>query len=108
MSTPKNKKNKAELLVAYNRVGWEAIQHNDGWWVGTEKGVTCYGDHELARLALTIIWQRDGGKLLNFKIAKYTQVADKNVAPDYTPEYNAVEALAKYERTPNRPKRVKK
>jgi len=93
-----SKKNKKELddLIAINRVGWEAIRHKDGWWVGTEKGVTCYGDHELARMALTLVWQRDGGKQLNFKIEKYTEVATKKADPDYTPEYSAEEALKRY------------
>jgi hypothetical protein len=92
-------KNKKELdaLVAFNRVGWEAIKHKDGWWVGTEKGVTCYGDHDIARMALTLVWQRDGGKQLNFKIEKYTEVANKNADPDYTPKYSAEEALKRYE-----------
>jgi hypothetical protein len=92
----KNKKD-LEEKVAVNRVGWEAIKHNDGWWVGTEKGVTCYADHDLARVALTLVWQRDGGKKLNFRIEKYEQVADKNVAPDYTPIFSAEAALQNYE-----------
>jgi hypothetical protein len=98
-------KNKTGLdaLVAFNRVGWEAIKHKDGWWVGTEKGVTCYGDHDIARMALTLVWQRDGGKQLNFKIEKYTEVANKKADPDYTPEYSAEDALARYERGRLRP-----
>jgi hypothetical protein len=98
-------KNKTGLdaLVAFNRVGWEAIKHKDGWWVGTEKGVTCYGDHDIARMALTLVWQRDGGKQLNFKIEKYTEVANKKADPDYTPEYSAEDALARYERGRRRP-----
>jgi hypothetical protein len=93
-----DKKNKKDLekMIAVNRVGWEAIQHKDGWWVGTDKGVTCYGDHEIARAALTLVWQRDGGRQLNFRIKEYTQVADTNVAPDYTPKYSAEEALNNY------------
>ena len=90
-------------MVAANRVGWEAIRHKDGWWVGTNKGVTCYGDHELARIALTLIWQRDGGKELNFKIEKYTEIANK-LKPDYTPEYGAVEALQRYEKNGGSPR----
>jgi hypothetical protein len=98
-------KNKTGLdaLVAFNRVGWEAIKHKDGWWVGTEKGVTCYGDHDIARMALTLVWQRDGGKQLNFKIEKYTEVANKKADPDYTPEYSAEDALARYENRRRRP-----
>jgi hypothetical protein len=102
-----SKKNKKELdeLIAINRIGWEAIRHKDGWWVGTEKGVTCYGDHDVARMALTLVWQRDGGKQLNFKIEKYMEVADKNADPDYTPEYSAEEALKRYERRRLRPRK---
>lgn len=94
----KQKPTKAELanMVDTNRVGWEAIRHKDGWWVGTEKGVTCYSEHDLARMALTIVWQRDGGQALNFRIEKYTKVANKNVAPDYTPKYSAEEAMNGY------------
>ena len=101
----KKKKEDLEKLVAFNRVGWEAIKHVDGWWLGTEKGVTCYADHELARVALTLAWQRDGGGKLNFRIAEYTQVADKNVAPDYTPIYSAEDALKNYEKKAEPPKR---
>jgi len=102
-----SKKNKTDLdaLVAFNRVGWEAIKHKDGWWVGTEKGVTCYGDHDIARMALTLVWQRDGGKQLNFRIEKYTKVANKKLDPDYTPEYSAEDALARYERHSLRPRK---
>jgi hypothetical protein len=95
-----SKKTQADIseMVAVNRVGWEAIRHKDGWWVGTDKGVTCYGDHQIARMALTMIWQRDGGGPLKFKIEKYTHVADKQTTPDYVPKYGAVEALRNYER----------
>ena len=101
-----SKKTKVDIqdMVAVNRVGWEAIRHKDGWWVGTEKGVTCYGDHDFARLALTLVWQRDGGKKLNFRIEKYTEVASKP-GPDYTPEYGAEEALKRYEKNDRRPLR---
>lgn len=100
----KKTKENLENSVAVNRVGWEAIQHVDGWWVGTDKGVTCYAAHELARVALTLIWQRDGGKKLNFRIAEYTQAANKNVAPDYTPRYSAEDALKNYEKKSEPPK----
>jgi hypothetical protein len=94
----KKKKTKKDLaaLVGVNQIGWSAIRHKDGWWVGTEKGVTCYNDRMLARMALTLIWQRDGGEELNFSIEKYTKVANKNVAPDFTPNFSAEEALNGY------------
>jgi hypothetical protein len=102
-----NTKANIQDMVAVNRVGWEAIKHKDGWWVGTEKGVTCYGDHELARVALTLIWQRDGGKKLNFKIEKYTDIAN-TLGPDYTPEYGAEEALQRYEKNGGSPRRIRR
>lgn len=51
-----------------DREGWWAIQHTDGWWCGTERGVTCYEDRDMARVALTILWQMDGGGKLNYRI----------------------------------------
>ncbi len=81
--------------VSHNKIGWDAIKHKDGWWVGTDKGVTCYNDHELARAALTIIWQREGGRQLNYRIMKFTG-ADINTG-EYTPKKSAVQALQDYE-----------
>lgn len=82
-------------MVAANRIGWDAIQHKDGWWVGTENGVTCYADHDLARAALTIIWQREGGRKLSYHIKPFTGA---NVANgEHTPKLSAVEALNRYE-----------
>jgi hypothetical protein len=83
-------------LVAVNRVGWEAIQHKDGWWVGTDKGVTCYRDRMLASAALTIYWQRDGGKQLNFRIKTFTGADCKT--GEYTPVKSAAQALQDYEK----------
>ncbi|MEN6635518.1 MAG: hypothetical protein ABFC56_06695 [Clostridiaceae bacterium] len=103
------KKTKQDIkdMIAINRVGWEAIRHKDGWWVGTEEGVTCYGDHELARMALTIVWQRDGGKELNFSIQPYTEVTNKKLDTDYSPQYSAEEALKNYEKTGRTRRRIK-
>lgn len=82
-------------MASCDRIGWDAIQHRDGWWVGTDKGVTCYGDHELARVALTIIWQREGGRQLNYRIRPF---AGANVANgEHTPWLSAVDALKRYE-----------
>ena len=82
-------------VVSCDRIGWDAIQHKDGWWVGTEKGVTCYADHDLARAALTIIWQREGGRQLNYRIKPFTGA---NVAAgEHTPPKSAVDALRDYE-----------
>ena len=87
--------NNIKDLVRPNRIGWEAIQHKDGWWVGTDKGVTCYGDHDLARYALTVIWQREGGRQVNYKIKPFTG-ADR-LAGEHTPLKSAEEAMLDYE-----------
>ena len=84
-----------QRMVRCDRIGWDAIRHKDGWWVGTPKGVTCYGDHDLARAALTIIWQREGGRQLNYRIQKYTGA--NVLAGEHTPNKSAVEALRDYE-----------
>jgi len=83
-------------LVQLNRVGWECLRHKDGWLVGTSEGVTCYGDHMLARAALTIAWQRDGGRALNFRIVTFT-AEDLVRTGEYTPKHSAVHALYRYE-----------
>ena len=84
-----------QRMVSCDRIGWDAIQHKDGWWVGADKGVTCYGDHELARVALTIIWQREGGRQLNFRIKPFTGANVQN--GEHTPKLSAVDALNRYE-----------
>lgn len=83
--------------VEYNRIGWDAIQHLDGWWVGTENGVPCYEDHMIARAALTILWQMDGGRKLNYRIKKFTG-AD-TITGKQTTKYTAKEAIERYEKT---------
>ena len=82
-------------LVSCDRIGWDAIQHKDGWWVGTPKGVTCYADHDLARAALTNIWQREGGRQLNYRIKPFTGA--NKAAGEHTPPKSAVDALRDYE-----------
>lgn len=85
-------------LVQKNRVGWECLKHKDGWLVGTSEGVTCYGDHMLARAALTIAWQRDGGRQLNYRIVTLTEAdLDRYDAGEYAPKYAGVHALYRYE-----------
>jgi len=94
-NTETQSRHSVQRMVSCDRIGWDAIQHKDGWWVGTEKGVTCYGDHELARVALTIIWQREGGRQLNYRIKPFTGA---NVANgEHTPKLSAVDALKSYE-----------
>ena len=82
-------------LVSRDRIGWDAIQHKDGWWVGSSDGVKCYADHEPARAALTIIWQREGGRELNYRIKPFTGA--NRLAGEHTPKKTAVEALRDYE-----------
>jgi hypothetical protein len=40
--------------------------------VGTSEGANTYDDIYFARVALTILWQRDGGKAINYKIERFT------------------------------------
>jgi hypothetical protein len=79
----------------FNKIGWHALQHKDGWWVGTDEGVVCYEDHEMARIALTILWQRDGGQALNYIIKVFTGADTK--AGEHTPKFTAEEAIKRYE-----------
>jgi hypothetical protein len=81
--------------VGRNQVGWDALQHKDGWWVGDANGVICYTDPMLARAALTIAWQRDGGRALNYRIKPFTH-AEVDTG-EFTPKYSGFEALARYE-----------
>lgn len=90
-----SKKVELKDVVGINKIGWEAIQHKDGWWVGNDKGVICYNDHELARVALTILWQRDGGGTLTYEIKVFTGANQD--AGEHTPKFSAEEALARYE-----------
>ena len=81
--------------VGVNQIGWDAIQHKDGWWVGTSKGVTCYKNHDLARYALTTIWQREGGRRLNYRIKTFTGAEVD--AGEHTPVKSASQAMADYD-----------
>ncbi len=87
----------AKDLVAINRIGWDAIWHLDGWWVGNEKGVTCYADHRLARIAMTVLWQRDGGRQLNYRIKTFDGAT--KCAGDYKPRLSYDEAMTRYMKT---------
>ncbi len=85
---------KAVSLIETNRIGWLAIMHHDGWWVGTDKGVTCYADEQLAKAALTIIWQRDGGQRLKFRIRKFTGATVRT--GEYATVKSATQAMKDY------------
>jgi hypothetical protein len=93
---------KAQLSekVCLNEIGAHAIRHTDGWWVGNDKGILCYKDHYLARVALTILWQRDGGKKLNYSIQTFTGADTINGT--HTPKFSAEEAINNYEDKPKR------
>lgn len=84
-------------FVKINRVGWHAIKHKDGWWVGTDDGVTCYRTLQLASAALTIIWQREGGKKLEFKIAVFNPGKALVRHGEHYPLKSAKQALEEYE-----------
>lgn len=76
-------------------IGWWGLRHKDGWWVGTSQGANTYNDIYLARVALTILWQRDAGKALNYKIERFTGASI--IAGDFTPQKSAVDAIKDYE-----------
>jgi hypothetical protein len=78
--------------IAVNRPGWFALRHHEGWWVGTAKGVTCYRDMELARYALTIVWQCEGSRSIDYKIVPFTEDPVK-ANGEHTPKYSAIEAM---------------
>lgn len=82
--------------VSRNQPGWLAILHKDGWWVGDNNGVFCYSDPEVAKAALTIIWQRDGGKRLNFRIQPFPG-GNVRKSGDYTPAKTIEQAIKDYE-----------
>jgi len=81
--------------IGVNRVGWFAIRDRQGW-VGTEEGVTCYKFRKFARVAMTILWQRDGGGPVNYRIARFFGEVRK--ISEHTPIKSAEEAITDYER----------
>ena len=84
-------------LVDHNKLGWLALQHKDGWWVGSEKGVTCFKTRVIAQAALTIACEREGAR--HYKIRTFTGAPIRN--GEHTPKYSGAEALAKIERRAN-------
>lgn len=85
------------MRVGINQIGWYALRHRDGWWLGNSQGVACYGELETAKAALTIAWQRDGGVKCNFHIAVYGGEELKETG-EYTPKLSAHDAISDYER----------
>lgn len=81
-------------LVDYNHEGWYALQHiKEGWWVGTEKGVLCYQEYDIARYANTVMWLREKKKR-NFAIKVFTGA--NKMTGEYKPKRAAGPALAEY------------
>ena len=88
---------KVDMTCKPGVIGWWGLRHKDGWWVGTEKGANTYKDRTFAKMALTILWQREGGGPLNFKIEEFTGA---NIFKgDFTPKKSAEQAIDDYERT---------
>lgn len=77
-------------LVGKNQIGWWAIQHTEGWWIGDESGVTCYKDTQLARADLTIAIEREGGERV-FELARFTG-ANATIG-EHTPKKSYEEAM---------------
>jgi hypothetical protein len=84
-----------DIKVKISEPGWWAIADKRGGWVGNDKGVLCYEDEEIARAALTIVWQMEGGGALNFELKRFTEANTKT--GDYDFKKSAVEALSDYE-----------
>ena len=69
---------KEQLGVGHSIIGWHALWHiEENYWLGTDAGVNCYKDHELARMALTIVTEMRGDKGIEFCIKEFTG-ADRN------------------------------
>lgn len=87
---------KPEEEVGVNVVGWFCLRHKDGWFVGTEKGVTCYRQHYIARAALTFAIERERGRWNTYRIATYTGAPIHN--GEHTPELSAEQAWLNLEK----------
>lgn len=94
--TKKPKRSLDTMTCSPGVIGWWGIRHKDGWWVGTSEGANTYDDIYLARVALTILWQRDVGKALNYKIERFTGA--NIIAGDFTPQKSAEDAIQDYEK----------
>jgi hypothetical protein len=79
-----------------NIIGWFALHHKDGWWVGTERGATCYKTMEHARVALTILWQQEGGSRINYRIKAFTGA--EVCTGEHALKKTAGQAIADYEK----------
>ena len=92
--------NKTELLegVGYNQIGWFALRHRKGWWLGNDKGVICYRDKDIASAALTIAWQREGGHRLDYRIEVFPAFIKLKDTGTHTPPKSAEQALRDYEK----------
>ena len=86
----------AEEEVGTNKEGWYCLRHNDGWLVGTEKGVTCYRQEYIAKAALTFACERENGRLV-YRIEVFMQIKDMKQSGEHTPMLSADEAWVKLE-----------
>lgn len=75
--------------------GWFGIRHNDGWWVGTDDGPNTYEKLNAARIAMTILWQREGGGALDYKIERFSGNVEK--VGEFTPLKSGEDAILEYE-----------
>lgn len=82
--------------VGVNKVGWYCLRHKDGWFVGTEDGVTCYRQHDIARAALTIAIERERGRWNTYRIETFRTGALVKKG-EHTPELSAAQALKNLE-----------
>lgn len=82
--------------IGFNKAGWYCLRHKDGWYVGHAEGILCYKDHGFARVALTILWQRDGGGAVCYKIETY-QGEPLVEAGEHSFKLSAVAAIRNYE-----------
>lgn len=85
----------AEKWYGHSVVGDWALQHKGGWWAGSDDGATTYPDYYHAQVALTILWQRDGGRALHFAIERFTGA--NIMTGDFTLTKGAAEAIDDFE-----------
>jgi hypothetical protein len=89
-----------QAQILPNRIGWYAIKHRDGWFIGTASGVTCYATEELARAANTIanerVWDQGSGYPYPFRIQVFTEACHPN--GEHTPKRSASAAVRNIER----------
>jgi len=83
------------------RIGWWGIRHHGGWWVGSDKGANTYEDRYFARIAMTLLWQREGGRVCHYAVERFTGA--NIIAGEFTPKKSAEQAITDYEAKNLRP-----